>query len=270
MQFIVQKGKSSVLAMKHTIAIFLYVWTVGNFLGFFYLLLRITRRVEIKGFDRRKLDHKGRGLLVICNHPSPTEPTLLPFLFYPSLLVRNRLGLVPYSLPAGEYYHDWKCIPFRPVCVPIERSSMRAGFKSFKEVESMLKEGRVILMHPERERIYAENDSDSLRSKSGKKMKKFRPGTRRLFLKANCVVLPVWMDGGEGMIRNSSDTPRPRCVHWPRLWRKVIIKIGEPVDVSRMSKERVIDYLEDTLLELADREVWPSYKGEVLVRAEST
>jgi len=241
--------------MKQKLGLFLYVWIVGNLFGIIYTLMRITRRVEIKGHSWKKLNHKDRGLLVICNHPSPTEGALLPFLFYPLALVHFRPTLVPRGLPAGEFYHKRWFIPFRPVSIPIDRDSLREGLRCSKEVERRLREGQVVLIHPERERIYTEGDSDSRVSRSGKKMKMFRPGARRLFLNTNCLVLPVWMDGGERMIRNKSDSPRPRFTHVPRIWRKVTIKIGEPMDVGHMSKDEVVRFLEDALLELADREM---------------
>jgi len=241
--------------MKQKLKLYLYAWSLGNFLGIVFMLLRVTRRVEIKGYARSKVDPKGRGLLVICNHPSPTEPTLLPFLFYPWFLFQLRF--VTYCLPARQYYDDWLCIPFRIISVPIDRASMRNNLNAVKELEGMLRDGKVILMHPERERIYSdsERDSDTRLSKSGKRMKRFRPGTRRLFMHPNCRVLPIWMDGGDRMILNRSENPTSRWVHWPRIWRKVTIKIGEPLDVTGMSKNEVLDYLEDVLLDLADREM---------------
>jgi len=162
------------------------------------------------------------------------------------------MDLVPYSLPASEYYYKWWFFPLRLVSVPIDRTNLRQSLKISKKLELMLKEGKVVLLHPEQERIYTEGDCDSRVSKSGKRMKKFRHGTRRLFLNTNCIVLPVWMDGGEKVIPNKSDSPRPHLVHWPRFWRNITIKIGEPMDVSNMQKNEVLDHLECTLLELAD------------------
>ena len=239
--------------MKYKLKLYPYAWSVGNFFGIMFTLLRMTRRVEIKGYARSKFDPKGKGLLVICNHPSPTEPTLLPFLFYPWFLFQ--LKYAPYSLPAKEYYDNRLFIPFRIISVPIDRSSMRNGLITVRELEGMLTDGKVILLHPEKERIYSDEDGDTRLSKSGKKMKKFRPGTRRLFLHPNCRILPIWMDGGDRMILNKSDNPTTRWVHWPRIWEKVTIKVGEPLDVTDMSKDEVVDYLEDVLLELADREM---------------
>jgi 1-acyl-sn-glycerol-3-phosphate acyltransferase len=239
--------------MKQDLKLILFLLTVGNLNGIFFLLLRLTRRVRVKGYALNKLNPGGRGLLVICNHPSPVEPMLLPFLWYPWALFR--WGWAPYGLPAKEFYDKWWVAPFRPLAVAIDRSSLRRGLETSKRIQQMLKEGKVVTIHPERERIYASGDNDTRVSATGKRMKKFRPGTRRLILSTGCRVLPVWIDGGERLILNRSDHPSDRWVHLPRIWRQVTIKIGEPMEVPSLGKEDILDYFEDVLLELADREM---------------
>jgi len=236
---------------RRKLKLLLWLWTVGQALGLLYSFLRITRRVEIKGRDGRKLDPRGRGLLVIANHPSPVEPMFMTFLSYPRIFFH--LGRTPVGLPGKEYYDRRWFWPIRIMAYPIDRSSMRRGLENGKEVEAMLKAGRVVLMHPERERVYTEKNMDHKVSKSGKRMMKFRPGVRRLFLNTNCRVLPVWFDGGQRVIPNKSDVPPPKWGQWPRIWRKVTIKIGEPMEVPNLSRDEVLDYFEDALLALADR-----------------
>jgi 1-acyl-sn-glycerol-3-phosphate acyltransferase len=226
---------------------------VGSLGGVLFWALKVTRRVKVKGYEKNKFDPKGRGLMLICNHPSPAEPMFLPFLFFPWYLFSLRF--IPYSLPDREYYDKWWFLPFRKVCMPVGRESKREEIKALKEMERMLKDGKVIILHPERERNFEKGAKDSRFSNSGKRMKKFRSGVRQIFLRTNCLVLPVWMDGGQKVIPNKNDYPPWSHFQWPRLWRKVTIKVGEPMELLNFSKNEVVDYLEDTLLELADKEM---------------
>ena len=242
--------------MKERIKLLLYLWTLGIFGGVIFYILRASRRVKIKGYKKSKFDPKGKGLLLICNHPSPAEPAFLPFLFFPWFLFSLRF--TPYSLPERQHYDKRFFLPLRKLCIPIDRNNGRQGLKTFEKMEEMLQSGRVLILHPEKERNSEEGDNDSRFSNSGKKMKMFRPGIRKLFLRTNCVALPIWIDGGRGMLPNKEDLdnlPPWSRFQLPRLWRRVIIKIGEPLDLADLPQNGLVDYLETVLLELADRKM---------------
>ncbi len=239
--------------MKERIKLLLYLWTIGSLGGVLFWVLRATRRVKVKGYEKSKFDPKGRGLVLICNHPSPAEPMFLPFLFFPWYLFSLRF--TPYSLPDRQHYNKRGFLPFRKVCMPIDRKNKRDELKAFEEMERMLKSGKVLILHPEKERTNEEETEKSRFSDSGKSMRKFRLGIRKLFLRTNCLALPVWIDGGQGVIPNKNDSPPWSHFQFPRLWRGVIIKIGEPVELSNFPQNGVVDCLEDILLGLADKEM---------------
>jgi len=69
--------------LKDRIRLFVVAWSIGVLGGLLLWLLRITARVKVEGYNRRKLDPKDKGLILIHNHPSLWEPALLPFLFFP-------------------------------------------------------------------------------------------------------------------------------------------------------------------------------------------
>jgi 1-acyl-sn-glycerol-3-phosphate acyltransferase len=240
--------------MKERIKLLLYLWTVGIFGGVLFWILRVTRRVQVKGYKNSKFDSKGRGMLLISNHPSPAEPMFLPFLFFPRYLVSLRF--TPYSLPDKKHYDRREFIPMRKVCIPVDRRNGREELKTFKEMEEILNNGKILILHPEKEHTPEERTEDYLFSKSDKSINKFRPGIRKLFSRTNCLVLPVWIDGGPGVIPNNKKYSLPSSIfQFPRLWRKITIKIGEPLEPANFSNNEVVEHLENILLELADKEM---------------
>ena len=88
-------------------------------------------------------------------------------------------------------------------------------------------------------------------SQSGKKIRKAPEGIRKIFLGADCRVLPIWTEGGEEFFPNKGQYPKIRFP-FPRIWRKVIIKIGEPFEVKDLKKDEIVPCLENALLNLAD------------------
>ena len=121
--------------MRGKISLFAYMWTAGAAGGIVFTLFRLTGRIRIQGYRKDKLNPQNQGMIVICNHPSPAEPLFLPFLFFPRFLFSRRS--IPYSLPAGEYYHTWWFAPCRKLSISIERNSRRGALKSSQEVEKL-------------------------------------------------------------------------------------------------------------------------------------
>ncbi|MDY6835432.1 MAG: lysophospholipid acyltransferase family protein [Chloroflexota bacterium] len=239
--------------MRDKIELLLYAWFFGLIGGLVIGMLRITGRLIVLGYQREKLDPKGKGLIVFANHPSPAEPIIVEFLFFPWFLFSPRF--VPFALPACEYYRKWWFAPFRRIAISIDRDSLRGMLNSTVKVEKAMEEGRIVVIHPEEERNYVGGDDSIRYSSTGKRMMSFRRGTRRIFLYSDCVVLPIWIEGGQGVIPNKADLGKWQFFQWPRVWNKITVKIGDPLDLSGFSKDNVLEYLENVLLELADREI---------------
>ena len=238
---------------KDKLKVFPSIWVMGNLGGLSFWFLKATRRIKIEGYHKTKFKANDKGLLLFSNHPSPAEPLLLAGLFYPRYLFSFKT--IPFALPAGEHYDRWWYAPFRRLSIRIDRDNPRQGPIVTKKLEKVLSEGKVLVMHPERERVFEEGDDDSIFSTTGRRMKKFRTGSRRLFSSNECQVLPIWIDGGEKMFPNKPAKPSKLFLQWPRPWRKVTIKVGEPLDLSGISKAEILEYLENVLLELADKEM---------------
>lgn len=230
--------------------LFLTVWTFGVLGGVLFWLLRLTKRVEVFGYKKEKLDPKNIGLVVISNHPSLWEPALLPFLFFPRYLFSLRF--VPFSLPDKKNYYNKRWFaPFRSVSVPIERGSTREELRTIKILREMLREGKILILFPEGGRTIAGKEFRF--SCFEKRIRVFPSGIEKLF-KNNCLILPIWTEGGELVIPNKKTFPKGPYFLFPRIWEKTKILIGEPFELKtgNFPKGQIKEHLEEVLLKLAD------------------
>ena len=72
--------------------------------------------------------------------------------------------------------------------------------------------------------------------------------------KTKAQVLPLWVEGTEGILPNS---PNPEELYstFPRFWKRAIIKIGNPLKFSGdEDKEKIVKEITSSLLQLADKE----------------
>lgn len=237
--------------MKEKNKLLIIRWTMGLFFGLIFWILKLTRRVKVQGYDRRKLDPENSGLILISNHPSFWEPALLPFLFFPWYLLSSRF--IPFSIVDKKDYHDkWWFFPFRGVCEPVERGNPKEEIKAIDRMREKLSQNQALILYGEGKRTFRrpfEESWEVKRSESGKVIRKFPQGIRRLFLDISPLVLPVWTEGGDKVIPNLSSSPRFLL----RIWRQTIIKIGEPRKLEGISKKKIVETLEDILLNLGER-----------------
>ena len=236
--------------MREKVKLFLLVWTVSLFLGLVFLVLRLTKRVEVSGYSRKKLEPGEKGLILVSNHPSLWEPMLLPLLFFPWFLFSLRL--IPFSIVDKENYYDKRWFtPLRLVCLPIKRGSPREEVKSMEKMKEALAQGKILILFAEGGRTFKGEEFKS--SPSGRKIRKFGKGLKRLFSNGEIIILPVWTEGGEKVVPNALSFPRFPHFVFPRIWRKTIIKIGEPFRIEGVSKQEMIEIIEGTLLELGEK-----------------
>lgn len=235
--------------MKERNRLLVIRWTIGLLGGSIFLFLRATKRVKVQGWDWRKLDPKDRGLLLISNHLSLWEPALLPFLFFPWYLFSLRF--VPFSVVDRVNYYDARWFwPLRSVCEPIERGNPREEIGAIDRMREILNQGKILILYPEGGRTFKGTEFKFLNS--GKKIRKFPQGIRRLFLDTQPMVLPVWIEGGDKVISNKLFFPRFPHFPLPRLWRQTRIKIGESFRLEGIPKKEIVVNLEDVLLKLGD------------------
>jgi len=232
------------------------LWLNMLLLGFCFWLLRrkiFKERILVKGWKRGKFNPRGRGVLVISNHPSLCEPLLLPLLQFPAFLFS--LKLIPFSTPDKRNYYDkWWFYPFRRACIPIDRGNKREELKAVKErILPHLKKGGILILFPEAGRTFtAKEKRGSKISPKGKEIARFPRGLKRLFKDSDFDIVFVWTEGGEKIIPKGAG--QKGIVTAPRPYNQVKINIAEERINSRdIPKEGVIEYLEDKLLELGDK-----------------
>jgi 1-acyl-sn-glycerol-3-phosphate acyltransferase len=245
--------------LKDRIRLFVVAWSIGLLGGLLLWLLRITTRVKVEGYNRRKLDPKDKGLILIHNHPSLWEPALLPFLFFPWYLFSLRF--VPLSIPDKRNYHDkWWFSLFRAVCIPMERGNPKGEARALRRMQEKLLEGRVLILAPEGGRTFKGEEFKVIRGgkidvvgslpeidlRKNKALRRFKPGVGWLVFNTKAEILPVWTEGGEEVIPNKFSFKLP----FPRFWRQTRLKIGEPLDLGELPKKEITEFLEDSMLKV--------------------
>jgi len=233
-------------------------WTIGILGILFFWFYLITTRVKLQGYNWKKLKpKKNKGLILIHNHPSLWEPAILPFLFSPWYLFSPRF--VPISTPDKKNYYDkWWFFLFRSVCIPIERGNLREEARALKRMQQKLKDGGILIMAPEGGRTHKGDEFKVIRGdkieifrdltevdlKDSKVVRRFKSGVGRLIYNAKPEIIPLWTEGGEGVVPNKTHA----LYSFPRFWRQAKIKIGEPLDLGELTKKEIIEFLEDSML----------------------
>ncbi len=233
--------------MKEKIKFFSLVWLLGSLGVVLFLLLRITRRINIRGYQKGKL-HQEKGLIVISNHPSLIEPGMLPFLFLPQALFF--LKSVPISTPDNRNFYKKRWFYFlRPFCIPVERGSRRKELRTLEKLRRIINQGRALILFPEGGRTFKRKEFRI--SETGEKLGKFLGGLRRLFLNTDCRILPIWVRGTDKILPNKLEFSE----HKPffRLWKKAEIVIGEVIESKTLPQDKrlILEYLENSLLNLS-------------------
>jgi len=165
---------------------------------------RFGWRVRTEGLDNVP---RSGGALIAPNHTSVLDSFFIP------LTLRRRITYVG----KAEYLDDWKTKRLFPAMgmIPIDRSGGDASAAALDAAAGVLERGELFGIYPE-----------GTRSRSGK-LHKGHTGVARLALRTGCPIVPVGIVGAVEI--------QPPDARFPRLFRELTIRFGEPIDVSRYS-----------------------------------
>ena len=144
-----------------------------------------------------------------ANHTSFFDPPLMGSVMWPD---------IPFFLARGSLFNSKIFTWILKQCrsLPIKRGEENAAL--FRQVIKTTKEGYKVALFPE-----------GTRSKDGE-LQEALPGIGLLVTKANCPVIPVYIDGAyEGW-----NCHRKK----PKLFGKITIVFGEPIDFSKREGDR--------------------------------
>jgi len=227
------------------IELLVIMYTIGLLIGVLFYLLKSLGRIRILYWER--FPRRQGNLIVVSNHPSLVEPILLPALFFREYIL-HPFKLTPWSIPDKTNYYDrWYWFWVRPRAIPVDRGNKREELKAFFKMKKVLASGGKIVFFPEGGRTF--KGEEFFYSKEGKRIRTLKEGAGLLVMKTGATVLPVWVEGTDNVLPNSRD----KLYHcFPRLWRKMTIKIGEPLRFEKTNQEEITQKIAATLLRLAD------------------
>jgi 1-acyl-sn-glycerol-3-phosphate acyltransferase len=147
-----------------------------------------------------------RGPVILAaNHRSFLDSIFIP------LVVHRRVTFVA----KAEYFDDRKTAWFFRGCgqIPIRREGGSASERALASATDVLEQGKVFAIYPE-----------GTRTRDGL-LHKGHTGVARLALRCQVPIVPIGLVG--------TDDVQPVNARMPRLFRRVTIRFGEPIDSAR-------------------------------------
>jgi 1-acyl-sn-glycerol-3-phosphate acyltransferase len=165
-------------------------------------VLRVCFRVKVEG--RENIPRRG-AIIVASNHRSFLDSIFLP------LVLHRRVTFVA----KAEYFDDPKTAWFfRGVGqIPIRREGGSASERALASATEVLRAGGMFGIYPE-----------GTRTRDGY-LHRGHTGVARLALRTGTPIVPVGMIG--------TDEVQPVDKRMPRLFRRVTVRFGEPLDPAR-------------------------------------
>ena len=163
---------------------------------------RFFWRIHTEGLERVPSDG---GALIAPNHLSVLDSFFVP------LVLGRRITYVG----KAEYLDDWKTKKLFPLMgmIPIDRSGGDSAARALDASAGVLECGELFGIYPE-----------GTRSRSGD-LHKGHTGVARLALRTGCPIVPVGIVGAADVQPPDAKRPKP--------FREVLIRFGDPIDVSR-------------------------------------
>ena len=167
-------------------------------------MFRFAWKVRVDGLSHVPL--AGPAILA-PNHTSVLDSFFVPF------TLRRRMTYVG----KAEYLDDWKTKHLFPAMgmIPIDRAGGDASARALDAAASVLERGELFGIYPE-----------GTRSRNGK-LHKGHTGVARLALRTGSPIIPVGIVGTVEV--------QPPEARFPRPFMEVLIRYGDPIDVTRYS-----------------------------------
>jgi len=247
-------------------------YVVGPILGILICLLEALGRIKFLHFERFPI-WEGK-LIMVSNHPSLLEPVILPLAGFPwmnfpwlfsPVWARIKFSLswfkevqkefalsqklIPANLPDKNNFYDPPYLGlFRGINVPVNRNGEVHGrITTVLALKKILENGGRILIFPEGSRTFKAIQKSGVTTANGNRLGKLKDGAAWLALKTNARILPIWVEGTDKVLPNNK-------FPLPRLWHRVIIKIGAPFSVQELTRQEASLEIARVLLKLADEQ----------------
>ena len=169
-------------------------------------VVRLLVRVKIEG--RVHVPKRG-AVILAANHRSFLDSIFIP------LVVHRRVTFVA----KAEYFDDRKTAWFFRGCgqIPIRREGGTASERALASATDVLRRGKVFAIYPE-----------GTRTRDGL-LHKGHTGAARLALRCNAPIVPIGLVG--------TDNVQPVDARLIKLFRRVTIRFGEPIDPARYAEQ---------------------------------
>jgi len=239
-------------------------------LGILICLLEAFGRIKFLHFER--FPNWEEKLIIVSNHPSLLEPIILPLMGFPwmnfpwlfspvwsrikfSLSWLKELQkefslekkLIPANVPDRNNFYDppyWRV--FQGINIPVDRNGgAHRRISTAMALKKILESGGRVLIFPEGSRTFKAIQKAGIASGNGKKLGKLKHGAAWLAIKTNARILPIWVEGTDKVLPNNK-------FPFPRLWHRIILKIGTPFLVKGTTREEASSEITRALLALAD------------------
>jgi len=171
-------------------------------------LTRLVYRPRVEG--KENLPKKG-AVILASNHLSVIDSFAIPVAAAP----RTVHFLAKSDYFTGKGIGGWFSRMFFTAvgAVPVERGAGQAALDALDQQREILETGAAVALHPE-----------GTRSRDGR-LYKGRTGVAFLALQTGAPVVPIGLIG--------TDKVMPVGAKMPRLTQRVVVRFGEPIDVSK-------------------------------------
>ncbi len=222
------------------------VYISGLILGIFVLILRLLGRVKIECPERFPKGMK--RLIIASNHPSAFEPWLMVGIFF-SEYIFHPILYIPYITPDKKLFERWFLYPIWDRMIFIPRGNIRGELSALLLISLMLRRNKRVIIFPEAGRTG--RGDEKVYSKKGRPLRPLKYGIASVALLAGATIVPVWISG--------TDKVLPIGALCPRIWRKIVVRWGNPIPVSKIRgrnrkeiAKNLTSKLQGILLRLAD------------------